>query len=125
MDSCSPDRCSRRRARASCSSGRAGPASRCGRNAYADLGYDLFYWRTQLGAEVDFVLDGERVLHAFEVKRASRLREEDYAGLRAFASDYPMARCTLVYTGSKRFTEGMIDVIPIGELLGELPARLR
>jgi predicted AAA+ superfamily ATPase len=93
-------------------------------NAYRDLGYELFYWRTQSGIEVDLVLYGERGLHAFEVKRGSRVRAGDYDGLRAFAADYPSARCTLVYSGTKRFTEGAIEVIPLGELLSELPDRL-
>jgi predicted AAA+ superfamily ATPase len=92
--------------------------------AYGDLGYDLHYWRTQAGLEVDFVLYGERGLHAFEVKRAARLRGGDYDGLLAFASDYPMATCTLAYGGTKRFTEGAIEVVPIDMLLAELPERL-
>lgn len=92
--------------------------------AYADLGYELYYWRTQAGLEVDLVLYGERGLHAFEVKRAARLRGGDYDGLRAFAADYPMATCTLAYGGTKRFTEGAIEVMPIDTLLAELPERL-
>jgi len=92
--------------------------------AYGDLGYDLHYWRTQAGVEVDLVLYGERGIHAFEAKRASRLRGSDYDGLRAFALDYPTATCTLAYGGTKRFREGPIEVIPIAELLAELPGRL-
>jgi len=92
--------------------------------AYGDLGYELFYWRTTAGVEVDFVLYGERGLHAFEVKRASQLRGADYDGLRAFKADYPTARCTLTYSGTKRFTEGAIEVIPLDQLLAELPDRL-
>ncbi len=89
--------------------------------AYRDFDYELFYWRTATGIEVDFVLYGERGLFAFEAKRAARLRTADYAGLRAFAADYPAARCFLAYGGTKRFTEGGIDVVPIGLLLAELP----
>ena len=70
------------------------------------------------------MLYGERGLHAFEVKRALRLRESDYTGLRAFRADYTTARCTLAYSGTKRFTEGGIEVIPIDQLLAELPDRL-
>lgn len=92
--------------------------------AYGDLGYELYYWRTHSGLEVDFVLYGERGLHAFETKRASRVRSRDYDGLRAFAADYPAARCTLVYSGTKRYTEGAIEVVPLGELLAELPQRI-
>jgi predicted AAA+ superfamily ATPase len=92
--------------------------------AYGGLGYDLHYWRTQAGLEVDFVLYGERGLHAFEVKRAARIRSGDYDGLRAFAEDYPVATCTLAYGGTKRFIEGAIEVVPIAELIAELPERL-
>ena len=92
--------------------------------AYRDLGYELFYWRTSVGVEVDLVLYGERGLHAFEVKRASRLRQADFAGLRAFRADNPTARCTLAYSGTKRYTEGAIEIVPLDQLLAELPARL-
>lgn len=93
-------------------------------NDYRDLGYELHYWRTATGVEVDFVLYGERGLHAFEAKRASRLRSSDYEGLRAFAADYPSASCTLVYAGTKAYDEGPIRVLPLAECLRELPSRL-
>ena len=92
--------------------------------AYRQLDYQLHYWRTGTGVEVDFVLYGGRGLHAFEAKRASRLRGADFDGLRAFAADYPAATCTLAYSGTKRYREGAIEVIPLGELLGELPDRI-
>src|SRR5262249_17971991 len=63
------------------------------------LEYDLFYWRTATGLEVDLVLYGERGLRAFEVKRSSRLRPEDFSGLEAFRGEFPVARCTMVYGG--------------------------
>lgn len=93
-------------------------------NAYLELEYELYYWRSHAGHEVDLVLYGERGLHAFETKRGSRLRREDYAGIRAFAEDYPGARCTIAYGGTKRFVEDGIDVVPLADLLAELPARL-
>lgn len=92
--------------------------------AYRDLDYQLHYWRTHAGIEVDFVLYGDRGLLAFEAKRGAKLRREDYEGLRAFRADYPMARCTLAYSGTKRFVEDGIEVVPLSELLAELPDRL-
>jgi predicted AAA+ superfamily ATPase len=86
-------------------------------NDYADLGYDLFYWRTAAGLEVDFVLYGERGLYAIEVKRAARLRDGDLAGLRAFRENYPMARTLALYTGPRAFHEGGVEVLPVGEAL--------
>lgn len=80
-----------------------------------DLGYSLSYWRTQGGAEVDFVLYGERGLFALEVKQSRSLRGRDLAGLRAFLEDYPMARCALIHGGSRSLREGSIDVWTVEE----------
>jgi len=93
-------------------------------NANHDLGYELFFWRSAADEEVDFVLYGERGLHAFEVKRSSRFRETDLASLRAFCSDYPEARACLLYGGSNRYRFDRIDVLPLGEGLGGLARRL-
>jgi hypothetical protein len=38
-------------------------------NDNAEHGFDLFFWRTKHGLEVDFVLYGEKGLLAIEVKR--------------------------------------------------------
>ena len=89
-------------------------------NANHNLGYQIFYWRTMTGAEVDFVLYGERGLHAFEVKRSSVFRESDLDGLRLFCADYPAAKGHLFYGGTKRYRFDAIDVVPIAEGLSTL-----
>jgi predicted AAA+ superfamily ATPase len=91
-------------------------------NDYRDLGWQIFYWRTASGLEVDFVLYGERGLRAFEVKRTARLRSADFRSLNAFVADYPMARAWLVYGGTRRYHQGPIEVIPLAECLRELGA---
>lgn len=93
-------------------------------NANRQLGYELFFWRTPEGAEVDFVLYGQRGLQAFEVTRSSIFRESDLAGLRLFCSDYPSARGHLFYGGTKRYRIGAIEVTPLGEGLRALGATL-
>jgi uncharacterized protein len=93
-------------------------------NANRDLGYEVHYWRTTDGKEVDFVLYGERGLHAFEVKRSSRFRESDIATLRLFCADYPEARGCLLYGGRHRYRFGAVDVLPLDEGLADLGARL-
>ncbi len=65
-------------------------------NEYLGLEYALSYWRTAEGAEVDFVLYGQRGIVAIEVKRTRRLSSSDYAGLAQFRADYPQARCILL-----------------------------
>ena len=93
-------------------------------NDAADLGYALSYWRTRTGEEVDLVLYGERGLHAFEVKRAPRLRREDFVGLQSFAADHPPAKLWLFYGGDRAYIEDGVEVLPFGEGLARLPGIL-
>ncbi len=85
-----------------------------------DLGYQLHYWRTGSGLEVDFVLYGERGLLAFEVKRSDRLRDEDLESLLAFREDYPMAKTFFVHSGTQRAHHQGIEILPISFALARL-----
>ncbi len=89
-------------------------------NDALDLGYSLSYWRTQGGTEVDFVIYGDRGLFALEVKQSRSLRGRDLTGLRAFLEDYPMARCALIYGGSRPMRDGSIDVWPAEQGIANL-----
>jgi len=84
------------------------------------LGYQLFHWHTRDHREVDFVLYGERGLVAVEVKRTSRLRQEDLATLRLLGEDYPMARRVLLYGGAREYAVDGIRVLPLGSALPQL-----
>lgn len=89
-------------------------------NDYLRLGYSLHFWRAADGAEVDFVLYGERGLVAIEVKRSRGLRGADLRGLRAFKRDYPEARAWLL-SGAPRPSEvGGIGVLPVADGLRRL-----
>jgi predicted AAA+ superfamily ATPase len=89
-------------------------------NDYGDLDYELSYWRTPTGIEVDFVLYGERGLVAIEVKRAARLRDGDLAGLHAFREEFPGARTLALYTGARAYHEGGVRVLPVADALPRL-----
>lgn len=93
-------------------------------SANRGLEYDLAWWRTADGTEVDLVAYGPRGLHAFEIKRSSRFREEDLRGLRLFCADYPEARGHLLYGGTSDYRYGAIDVTPLDSALLALPAWL-
>ncbi len=101
-------------------------------NDYLELGYDLYFWRTSHGVEVDFVCYGPRGLVAIEVKRAAKLRSRDLKGLEAFCADYPQATALLLYGGDRPLQLGSVRILPIedglrtlGPLLAEPPAPLR
>lgn len=93
-------------------------------NQALELGYDISYWRTSHHVEVDFILYGEKGFKAVEVKRASRVRDEDFNGLNAFLQDYPMSDAFLLYGGHRKYSHGKIQVIPVAEFLENLPAFL-
>jgi len=88
------------------------------------LGYDLYYWRTAGGIEVDFVLYGTRGVVAIEVKSRRRLTGHDLRGLRAFLADYPMARGYVFYGGDQPLHLDGISAWPIAEALQHLPELL-
>ncbi len=94
-------------------------------NDYYDLGYKFYFWRTSSGAEVDFVLYGERGLHAFEIKRGDHIKTKSLKGLKKFGNDYPEAKLHLLYGGNHREYHGNITVHPIVDALKELPTILK
>lgn len=93
-------------------------------NALHELGYELFFWRTRGGSEVDFVLYGERGLIAIEVKHANTVRDADLRGLRAFSDEYPGTRLILASLAPRPERRGEVEVLPIADLLETLPELL-
>ncbi|MFH1684075.1 MAG: AAA family ATPase, partial [Candidatus Margulisiibacteriota bacterium] len=51
-------------------------------NEYNYLGYNLYYWRTSNGLEVDFVLYGEKGIKVIEIKRTGKVQKQHLSGLR-------------------------------------------
>lgn len=94
-------------------------------NDYLRLDYNLFYYRTLFGVEVDFVAYGKRGLRAFEVKSKKNIFSDDLTGLRTFLTDYPMAKGYMIYGGNtKEYKEG-IEIWPAAAALKSLPEILR
>lgn len=90
-------------------------------NSYFELGYTFYFWRTVDKLEIDFILYGPKGLIAIEVKRSSKIQPDDLKALKAFQSDYPMAKLYLFYGGSQRLYFENIEVIPLVEALKNLP----
>jgi len=93
-------------------------------NDALNLEYDIYFWRTSNQVEVDFILYGKKGLIAIEVKSGSRLSSDIFSGLKAFKSDYPMAKCYLVYGGDRREYRPDIDIVGAKEFLQTLPVLL-
>jgi predicted AAA+ superfamily ATPase len=93
-------------------------------NDYGEHGFDIYFWRTKSGLEVDFVLYGDNGLIAIEVKRTRRLDKPDLRALREFKQDYPPARCFVFYGGTTPQYFDEIVAIPLQEALKELDSIL-
>ena len=63
-------------------------------SSYRELGYDIRYWRTKSGLEVDFILgDGEVAL---EVKGSSRIDDREFRALASFRDEYAPKKAIVV-----------------------------
>jgi len=89
-------------------------------NQYHELNYEIFFWRTKGGKEVDFVLYGEHGIIAIEVKRSDRTASDDFAGLRAFKKDYPVARAYMLTQNTSDGWDGDIRLMPYESFLKNL-----
>ena len=82
--------------------------------------YEVSYFRTVAGSEVDFVVCGKGKLIAYEIKNSPRYNSGWLRGLKQFEKDYPEAELYLLYTGREKLYVGKVQVMPIGEYLREM-----
>ena len=93
-------------------------------NAYRNHPYELFFWRSRSGVEVDFVLYGETGIYAIEVKNSNRIRPEDLRSLNEFQKDYPQSQTILLYRGDEKLLLNKILCIPCEQFLKALSPRV-
>jgi predicted AAA+ superfamily ATPase len=82
--------------------------------------FELSFWRTRGGSEVDFVVYGPEGFWAMEVKNTRQVRPEHLRSLRAFADEYSSAEVALLYRGHERLRIGDVLCLPVEEFLREL-----
>ncbi|MEK7287704.1 MAG: ATP-binding protein [Elusimicrobiota bacterium] len=76
-------------------------------------GGDIFYWRTQAGAEADLILEAGRKRLAVEIKTGQGLDPRRLAGLKSCMADLGLRRGVVLYGGSERLKLGHgIEAIP-------------
>lgn len=79
--------------------------------------YELSFWRTRSGVEVDFIIYGPKGFWAIEVKNKEKLSPDDTRGLATFLEDYPEATPLLLYRGKNRTMQKGILCVPCEEFL--------
>jgi predicted AAA+ superfamily ATPase len=84
--------------------------------SYREAEFDVAFWRTKSGLEVDYVLDRGRI--AVEVK--SRVRTGDLKSIAAFVDEFKPKRAIVVSNERQaRIVDG-IEILPWRRFLGEL-----
>jgi len=74
----------------------------------------LSVYRTESGAEVDFIVEKGRETFAIEVKATRTIGPHDLRGLKSFADFFgPKARCMILYLGENALKIEGVDVLPI------------
>lgn len=82
--------------------------------------FELYFWKSRSGLEVDFVLYGNTGLYAFEIKRSKKIKSSDLKGLLEFAKDYPIAKLFLIYGGHEKLLKNGIMCLPLQMFLAEI-----
>ena len=86
--------------------------------AYSEQGYEINFWRTRQGVEVDFVLGGGQV--AVEVKGSSRIENRDCRPLHVFTSEHRPKKSILVCCEREERVVGAVRIVPWPSFLRQL-----
>jgi predicted AAA+ superfamily ATPase len=87
-------------------------------SSYSELNYDIHYWRTKSGNEVDFILGGGEV--AVEIKGQSRVDNRALRPLSAFMDEYKPKKALVVCNEGEERVVGGIKILPWQRFLEEL-----
>ncbi len=86
--------------------------------SYTGLDYEINFWRTRSGMEVDFVIgDGEV---AIEVKGAARVDSRDLRPLITFTKEYSPRKALVVCNETEERIHGPIRIMPFRNFLRDL-----
>lgn len=83
--------------------------------AYREFDYDLNFWRTKSGLEVDFILGRGKV--AIEVKGTSRVDSSELRPIKTFLHEYRPARAFVVCNETRPRVHEGVHVLPWREFL--------
>lgn len=88
-----------------------------------DLDFNVSYWRTHTGLEVDFIISSTSTI-AIEVKVCNDIKKSDIKGLIAFAEEHPESKnivvCSVPRAKVKVYDKIEILILPITNFLSKL-----
>jgi len=80
---------------------------------YLNVEVNLYYWRTNQGAEVDLLMERHgRLILALEIKAKKRVVSADLSGLRSFADAHPRVPCVVLALVPEEYRVGDARVLP-------------
>jgi uncharacterized protein len=78
-------------------------------------------YRTERGAEVDFIVEFNKTLYAIEVKAQKRIGSDDLRGLKSFAEFYKKNHHSLIiYLGSDELSLDGVEILPLSMALKKI-----
>ena len=87
-------------------------------NSCNEIDYEINFWRTKSGMEVDFVLGGGEV--AIEVKGSTSIKKRDLRPLNAFIEEYLPRKALVVCNEREERIHGRIHIMPYRNFLRDL-----
>lgn len=86
--------------------------------SYTEQDFEINFWRTKSGLEVDFVLGAGEV--AIEIKGSGRVDKKEITGLIAFMESHKPKRSIIVCNEKEKRIYGKIEILPWRSFLAEL-----
>jgi predicted AAA+ superfamily ATPase len=87
-------------------------------NSYSDSNFEISFWRTKTGHEVDFILGSGEV--AVEVKGMDRVDNKDMRSIKLFSNDFSPKKSIIVCNEMVERKVGSILIMPYRKFLSDL-----
>jgi predicted AAA+ superfamily ATPase len=87
-------------------------------NSYHEMDYEINFWRTKSGLEVDFILGGGEI--AIEVKGGGQIRNRELRSINAFVETYSPRRAIVVCNEKEERLVGKVRITPWEKFLHDL-----
>ena len=87
-------------------------------NSYSGKDFNVSFWRTKTGIEVDFILNNGEI--AIEVKGTNRVDNKDLRSIKLFHTEFSPKKSILVCNENEERLTGNIQIKPYRHFLSEL-----
>jgi predicted AAA+ superfamily ATPase len=87
-------------------------------SSYSELDYEINFWRTKFGYEIDFILGNGMV--AVEVKGTSYVENKEMRALTAFLDEFTPKKAFIVCNEKTERVHGKIKILPWRRFLEDL-----